>query len=410
MTSGTGSATLACACEIRGSLRDYFSRARASRTNPIHPGEVTGPLNMNLDRLKDFLRDPGERLGKYEIVRQIGQGGMGIVYEAFDPDLRRTVALKVLKTADADRLRREAAAAAKLRHPNIVVIHEVGPDYLAMEYLPDRAPLTRRTLQTVARAVAYAHSQGVVHRDLKPANLLADGDRVVITDFGLAAEKSGGTPGYMAPTLGPEADVFALRAMAREAGLGDPRAATAAGFARRLDRRPARIAAVLVASAIAIAVWPRPADPLRDWSHREEALTRQIERDPGGLISSLSGAISGSHGAILAATGAGTPSPISRRPRRIWDGFSRSSRTRRKPSPAGAGCASSGASTRSRTASTRSWTSPPARRTSSGAATGRGSGTRGSTAAPGRSGPEGIRGPTSRRPRGISRPPRAAIP
>jgi tetratricopeptide (TPR) repeat protein len=238
------------------------------------------PERTNLDRLKDFLRDPGERLGKYEIVREIGQGGMGIVYEAFDPDLRRTVAVKVLKRADADRLRREAAAAAKLRHPNIVVIHEVGPEYLAMEYLPGRAPLTRRTLQTVARAVAYAHSQGVVHRDLKPANLLADGDRVVITDFGLAAEKTGGTPGYMAPTPGPEADVFALRVMAREAGLGDLRASTAAEFARRLDRRPARIAAVLIASAIAVAAWPRPADPLRDWSRREEALTRDLERDP----------------------------------------------------------------------------------------------------------------------------------
>ncbi len=241
---------------------------------------MSGPESMNLDRLKDFLRDPGTRLGKYEIVREIGQGGMGIVYEAFDPDLRRTVALKVLKKADADRLRREAAAAARLRHPNIVVVHEVGPDYIAMEYLPGRAPLSRRTLRTVARAVAYAHSHGIVHRDLKPANLLADGDRVVITDFGLATEKTGGTPGYMAPTPGPEADVFALRVMAREAGLGDLRASSAAQFARRLDPRPARTAAVLIASAIAIAVWPRPADPLRDWARREEALTREIESEP----------------------------------------------------------------------------------------------------------------------------------
>ncbi|HVR85842.1 MAG TPA: protein kinase, partial [Planctomycetota bacterium] len=90
---------------------------------------------MNLDRLRDFMNDPGRRIGKYEIVRPIGEGGMGVVYEAFDPDLKRTVALKVLKQADADRLRREASAAAKLRHPNIVTIYEIGPDFIAMEYV-----------------------------------------------------------------------------------------------------------------------------------------------------------------------------------------------------------------------------------------------------------------------------------
>ncbi|HXX94391.1 MAG TPA: tetratricopeptide repeat protein [Planctomycetota bacterium] len=237
---------------------------------------------MNLDRLKDFLNDPGRRIGKYEIVREVGRGGMGIVYEAFDPDLRRTVALKVLKHPDADRLRREAAQAAKLRHPNIVVIHEVGPDYIAMEFVPGRARVDRATLRTVARAMAYAHRQGVVHRDLKPGNLLVHPDgRVVITDFGLSAETTGGTPGYEAPTTGPEADVHALGVMAREAGLGPIRARTADDFARRLDRRPRALGAVLGVAALAVAFWPRGADPLRDWSVREERLTREIERDPG---------------------------------------------------------------------------------------------------------------------------------
>ena len=223
---------------------------------------------MNIDRLKDFLNDPGRRIGKYEIVREIGQGGMGVVYEAFDPDLRRTIALKVLKKEDADRLRREAAAAAKLRHPNIIVVHEVGPDYIAMEYVPGRAPITRATLETVARALAHAHAQGVVHRDLKPSNLLMDGSRVVVADFGLAA------------ATGPETDVAALKAMAREAGLGDFRAVTALEFADRLKPRRLWPWIAVAAAAFAIAFWPRTPDPLRDWSRREEELTRGIDQEP----------------------------------------------------------------------------------------------------------------------------------
>ncbi|MBI3856110.1 MAG: serine/threonine protein kinase, partial [Planctomycetes bacterium] len=236
---------------------------------------------MNLDRLRDFLGDPGARIGKYEIVRKVGEGGMGVVYEAFDPDLKRSVALKVLKQKDGDRLRREAAAAAKLKHPNIVTIHEVGPDFIAMEFVAGKSPavLDRRLLATVARAVAYAHAQGVVHRDLKPGNILVDAEgRVVLTDFGLATEQAGGTPGYRAPegVTGPAADVWALCVMAGLKG-----AASALEVAERLERRPRwPIAAVVLAAAALFFLWPRQPDPLLEWSRKEEMLTRELEREP----------------------------------------------------------------------------------------------------------------------------------
>jgi tetratricopeptide (TPR) repeat protein/predicted Ser/Thr protein kinase len=205
-----------------------------------------------LDRIKGFFGETPDaasrpRIGKYEILREIARGGMAVVYEALDPTLGRPVALKVLKEGNHERLRREAAAAAKLRHPNVVAVHEVGLDYIAMDLIRGKTlaeaagglkPDERLAiLETVARAVAHAHAQGVIHRDLKPHNILIEPDgRVVLTDFGLARIDGGedltrtgavfGTPHYMAPEQvqgtgsSPATDVWALGVLLHEAVRG----------------------------------------------------------------------------------------------------------------------------------------------------------------------------------------------
>jgi tetratricopeptide (TPR) repeat protein/predicted Ser/Thr protein kinase len=204
---------------------------------------------VDLDRLRAFVNDPSGRLGRYEIVRELGRGGMSVVYEAVDPALGRRVALKVLKDPDPERLRREAAAAARLRHPGIVAVHEVGESFIAMDLVEGAAldaawkalDLRGRIvlLEQVARAAGHAHREGVVHRDLKASNVIVDRDgRAVITDFGLARTADGadlartgaviGTPHAMAPeqvrgdvrATGPATDVWALGVLLHEAVSG----------------------------------------------------------------------------------------------------------------------------------------------------------------------------------------------
>ncbi len=197
------------------------------------------------------------KLGRYEVVRELGKGAMGIVYLAKDPLIGRLVALKTIRLgahADDDEFKefqqrfiREAQAAGILNHPSIVTVHDIGQDeengtsFIAMEYvegnnlkevLSQGKALTFEqigdVIAQVAEALDFAHAKGIVHRDVKPANvILLDGTRAKITDFGIAKIASGaanltttgqflGTPNYMAPEqikgapVDGRTDIFAL--------------------------------------------------------------------------------------------------------------------------------------------------------------------------------------------------------
>jgi hypothetical protein len=152
----------------------------------------------------------GGSLGRYRLEREIGAGGMGVVHAAFDPDLERRIALKVLRVKAPgleakDRLLREARAMARLAHPNVVTVHEVGTangrDYVAMELIlgepladwlraePRRPAEITAAFLAAGRGLAAAHAAGIVHRDFKPHNVLRSrAGRIVVTDFGLARE------------------------------------------------------------------------------------------------------------------------------------------------------------------------------------------------------------------------------
>ncbi len=184
---------------------------------------------------------PGSRLGKYELHEMVGRGGMGEVWRATDTELSRTVAVKRLpwaSGADLTRLRREAQIIGKLQHPHIAPLYDfhTDPPFLAMQFIDgvsiDRAPGDRiAALRDAARAVHYAHEQGILHRDVKPANIMVSREgQAFVLDFGLAREVKGdltaisrtgdllGTPSYMAPEqangeterIGPRTDVYGL--------------------------------------------------------------------------------------------------------------------------------------------------------------------------------------------------------
>jgi len=202
--------------------------------------------------------------GQYELLSEIGRGGMGVVYKARQVGLDRTVAIKMILAshlASSEHVRRfqtEAKAAARVEHSNIVHIHDVGQihgqHYFAMEYVEGESLAQRiarepvdldaavRLLATVARAVDHLHQQGIVHRDLKPLNILLDSAaQPHVTDFGLAKVFTpdseitatgviAGSPPYMAPEqaagrssdVGPATDVYSLGAILYELLTGRP--------------------------------------------------------------------------------------------------------------------------------------------------------------------------------------------
>ncbi len=204
------------------------------------------------------------RLGKYEILAELGRGGFGTVYRARDGVLKRAVALKVIHPQllvdpqFVERFLREAQTAAKLSHPNIVIVHDVvqteGRLFIVMELLSGR-PLsdllarpeglsletTLSVLNQVASALDYAHGQGVLHRDVKPSNVIVRADgHATLMDFGLAkaqaesrqisSSQQVGTLAYMAPEqfdpqlggVGPRTDLYALGIVAYEMLAGHP--------------------------------------------------------------------------------------------------------------------------------------------------------------------------------------------
>ena len=238
------SRTLCLSCLLsQGVDADGHDTAKADETLEDVLGEIE-------------VRDADWRLGNYQILEEIGRGGMGVIYRARQRHSRRIVALKRILSYHADsqdtlaRFRREAQAAASLDHPNILPIYEVseteeGLPFFSMKFagggsLLEAAPVLRNEprravalVAKVARAVQYAHAQGILHRDLKPGNVMLDGHgEPLVSDFGLAKWLDAtsdlthtltifGTPGYIAPeqakgpaaNLTPAADVYSLGAI-----------------------------------------------------------------------------------------------------------------------------------------------------------------------------------------------------
>src|SRR2546423_2957277 len=224
---------------------------------------------IDLETLEEMF-EPGETVsGRFEILRRVGEGGMGVVYEAFDRKRKQRIAIKFAKPGFGGLLTPELEGALKVRHPNICVVNEIHTaaaefgevDFLTMEFLDgetlaDRLkkgkldePEALKIARQLCAGVAEAHRSGILHRDLKPGNVMLcrkkDGrTRAVITDFGLstnstiASEMAGGTPSYMAPELlrdgkaSQASDVFSLGVILYEMVTGQkPFPATAEGNA-----------------------------------------------------------------------------------------------------------------------------------------------------------------------------------
>ena len=249
-------------------LRELWGTALIAEDFATWSGEFTEVPGIDpVEKSPRFVPDLASRqFGDYEILEELGRGGMGIVYKARQLSLGRTVALKMLlsgenaSAVDVARFRAEAGSAAHLEHPHIVPVYEVGDwegrPYFSMKYiegttlskrlaegpLPPR--LAAEILAPICRAIAEAHRRGLLHRDLKPSNILIDSEgEPLVTDFGLAKRLAGlsdpghsdlpgtgpltlsgailGTPSYMAPeqaagrhgSISPASDIYSLGAI-----------------------------------------------------------------------------------------------------------------------------------------------------------------------------------------------------
>ncbi|MBX3745078.1 MAG: protein kinase [Verrucomicrobiae bacterium] len=252
-----GSGCLHCLLQM-GLSDDPESREGADSEGPEDAG-VGGDGMPAADEVREV-----RRLGDYELVEEIGRGAMGVVYRARQVRLDRWVAVKLLLVGrfaspeSARRFEREAQASGRLQHPNIVPTHDYGvcegQPYISMDWIqgvnlselihnrplaPRRAA---RQVMALARAVGYAHGQGILHRDLKPSNVVIDAqDQPHLTDFGLAKRlgealdltltgQALGSPNYMAPeqaagrreAIGPAIDIYALGAILYHGLTGRP--------------------------------------------------------------------------------------------------------------------------------------------------------------------------------------------
>ncbi len=279
---------------------------------------------------------PGQTIGRYQIISQLGQGGMATVFKAFQPSLDRTVALKVMRAGLAEdaefreRFVREARAVARLEHPSIVQVYDFdeidGRAFMTMTYIEggtlkdkldelaksgERLPPREiaRILSQVADGLAYAHSQGIIHRDMKPSNVMLTKDgRAVVSDFGIAKILSGaqytqagvgiGTPEYMSPeqgqgkTVDARSDQYSLGVVAYELFVGrlpfsaDTPLAVVLAHVRDPLPLPSSVNPAVgprVEQAILKALAKDPAERYASVTDFAAALQRAINEDEGGI-------------------------------------------------------------------------------------------------------------------------------
>src|SRR5215467_12429872 len=244
-----------CSLPFPSGFAGCFGRRRPPMATIVGVHAAVAPLFFAAMKL-----GPGVQVGPYQIMEQVGRGGMATVFKAYQPALERVVALKVLPDVLAEdpqfreRFRREAVAIAKLHHPNILTVYDHGEYedqlYIVTEFVeggtfanelgrPLRMSRATRVLQSIAAALDYAHERGILHRDIKPSNILINRDgAAVLGDFGLARMMAPtgdrltridmvvGTPEYMSPEQcagrdsGPASDQYSLGVVAFEALTG----------------------------------------------------------------------------------------------------------------------------------------------------------------------------------------------